>query len=113
MAMIHIIARIALGALALLIVANLVPGVEITGLYPAVIAAIILGIFNALVRPVLILLTLPITILTLGLFIVVINASLFYFAASFVDGFNVTGFLPALLGSIVVSIITTIGNKVL
>lgn len=111
--MISLITRILIGALALLIVAKIIPGVMITGLYPAIIAAIILGILNAIVKPVLVVLTLPITIVTLGLFVFVINALLFMFAASFIDGFAVSGFMAALLGSIVVSIVTTIGNKLI
>jgi putative membrane protein len=106
-----LIAKIVLVALALLLVSEFVPGVTVSGLYTAVIAAIILGILNAIVRPIFILLTLPITILTLGLFILVINAALFYFVASFVDGFQVAGFLSAMLGALVVSIISTIGNR--
>jgi putative membrane protein len=109
--MFTLITRILLGALALLLVAEVVPGVSIDGLYPAVIAAVILGIMNAIVKPILVVLTLPITILTLGLFIFVINAALFMFAASFIDGFAVSGFVAALLGSLLVSIVTTIGNK--
>jgi len=65
------------------------------------------------VKPVLVVLTLPITIVTLGLFVFVINGLLFMFAASFIDGFSVDSFIAALVGSLVVSIITTIGNKVL
>ena len=102
--------RILLGALALLLVAKIVPGVSIGGFYPAVIAAVILGVLNAIVKPVLVILTLPITIVTLGLFIFVINAGLFMFAASFIDGFTVDGFIAALLGSLIVSVVTTIGN---
>ncbi len=109
--MVTLLTRILLGALALLLVAEVVPGVSIDGLYPALIAAVILGIFNAVVKPVLVILTLPITILTLGLFIFVINALLFMFAASFIDGFAVSGFLAALVGSLLVSVVTTIGNK--
>ncbi len=109
--MFTLVARILLGALALLLVAEVVPGVSIDGLYPAIIAAVILGIMNAIVKPILVVLTLPITILTLGLFIFVINAALFMFAASFIDGFAVSGFVAALLGSLLVSIVTTIGNK--
>jgi putative membrane protein len=109
--MFTLITRILLGALALLLVAEVVPGVSIDGLYPAIIAAVILGIMNAVVKPILVVLTLPITILTLGLFIFVINAGLFMFAASFIDGFAVSGFVAALLGSLLVSIVTTIGNK--
>jgi len=106
-----IIAKIALGALALLVTAHVVSGIFISGLYIAIIAAVILGLLNALVRPVLIILTLPITVLTLGLFIFVINASLFYFSSTFIAGFEVDGFLVALIGSFLVSIITTVGNR--
>jgi putative membrane protein len=106
-----LITRIALTALALLLVSHLIPGVTIDGLYPAIVAACILGLLNAVVRPIFIVVTLPLTILTLGLFIFIINALLFYFAASFIDGFSVAGFFPALLGSLLVSIISTIGNR--
>lgn len=106
-----LITRIAITALALLIVAQLPIGVEIASLYGAVIAAVVLGVLNTLVRPLLVLLTLPITIVTLGLFIIVINAGLFYFAASFVDGFVVDSFLAAIIGSVLVSIISSIGNR--
>jgi putative membrane protein len=106
-----IITRIAITALALLIVAKLPIGVEIEGLAGAIVAAVVLGILNTLVRPLLVILTLPITILTLGLFILVINASLFYFTATFIDGFAVASFWAALLGSILVSIISSVANK--
>jgi putative membrane protein len=108
-----IIAKIALGALALLITAELLPGITITGLYPAIIVAIILGILNTIVRPLLIIITLPVTALTLGMFIFIINASLFYFVSTFVSGFYVDSFLWALLGSIMVSSISVIGNRYL
>jgi putative membrane protein len=106
-----LIARLLITALALLLVTYIVPGISVSGLYPALIAALFLGLANAIVRPILILLTLPITILTLGIFIFVINAALFLFVASFVQGFEVSGFLAALLGSILVSIISGIANK--
>lgn len=109
--MVQLITRILLGAFALLLVAKIVPGVSIDGFYPAVIAAVILGVLNAIVKPVLVILTLPITIVTLGLFIFVINAGLFMFAASFIEGFAVDGFVAALFGSLIVSVVTTIGNK--
>ncbi|MCA9365605.1 phage holin family protein [Candidatus Kaiserbacteria bacterium] len=105
------IARVLLVALALLVIAEYVSGIHIEGGYAAVISALILSILNGIVRPVLIILTFPITILTLGLFILVINASLFWFAASFIEGFSVDGFLPALIGSVIISIISTIGQK--
>ena len=107
----HLIVRIVIGALALLIVERLVPGITVDGLYTALIAAVILGLLNLIARPILVVLTLPITILTLGLFLFIINAFLFWFSASFIDGFTVTGFLPALLGSVLVSIISAVGNK--
>lgn len=106
-----LITKIAITALALLIVAKLSIGVEIEGLAGAIIAAVVLGILNTLVRPLLVILTLPITILTLGLFILVINASLFYLTATFIDGFAVSGFWAALFGSVLVSIISSIANK--
>jgi len=106
-----IIIKILVGALALLLVAELLPGVIVDGLYPAFIAAIVLGLLNVIVRPILFVLTLPITIVTLGLFIFVINAALFMFAASFIDGFGVNGFWTALLASLCVSIITTVANR--
>lgn len=106
-----ILARVLITALALLLVAELIPGIVVEGLFAAIIAAIILGLLNLIARPVLVVLTLPITILTLGLFIFIINAMLFWFVASFVEGFDVSGFWPALLGSLIVSIVSAIGNK--
>lgn len=108
-----IISRILITALGLLLAAYLIPGIDVTSLYIAIITAIILGILNLIARPILVVLTLPITIVTLGLFIFVINALIFWFAASFIDGFSVDGFFPALLGSLVVSVVSTIGNKLL
>lgn len=108
-----IILKILIGALALLVAAYYVPGVSIDGFYIAAIAAVILGVLNFIARPILIILTLPITLLTLGLFIFIINAALFAFAASFIQGFSVDGFWAALLGSLLVSIVTTIGNKLI
>lgn len=106
-----IISRILLTALGLLLVANLVPGIHVDGVYSAIIASIVLGVLNVIVRPILIVLTLPITIVTLGLFIFIINAILFTFVASFIDGFEVDGFVSALLGSLIVSVISSVGNR--
>lgn len=105
-----IIARVLITALALLVVAKFVPGVFVDGLYPAVIGVLVLGLLNVFVRPILVFLTLPITFITLGLFIFVINALLFWFTASFLEGFYVEGFVAAVLGSLLVSVISTIGN---
>ncbi len=109
--MAKLISRILLTALALLVAAYYIPGIEVTGIYIAIITALILGVLNLIVRPILFVLTLPITLLTLGLFTFVINALLFMFAASFIDGFSVDGFISALLGSLVVSVLSAIGNK--
>lgn len=107
----RLLSRILVSALALVLVAYIIPGIEISGLYAAIIAAIVLGLLNSVVKPLLVILTLPITILTLGLFIFVINAGLFLFAASFIDGFTVDSFITALVGSVIVSVLSAVGNK--
>lgn len=99
-----LIARWLLLAAALLLVAHLYPGVTVASFGSALIAAFVLGLFNTLVRPLLVLLTLPVTILTLGLFLFVINALMFWAAASVLDGFGVTGFVAALVGSLLYSL---------
>ena len=105
-----IILRLLWNALGLLLIAQYVPGITIDSVYTAIIAAIILGLFNAVLKPLLIVLTLPITLLTLGLFALVINAALFLFAASFIEGFAVASFWYALLGSLLMSLVSTIGS---
>ena len=90
-------------ALLLLVVAYVVPGVQVEGMKSALIAALILGIVNALVRPFVVFLTLPITIVTLGLFLLAINAFMFLLSSKLVPGFRVDGCLPAFLGSLVFS----------
>ena len=95
-----------LSALALLAVAYLYPGVRVDSFFAAVVAALALGLANALIRPILVLLTLPVTIITLGLFLFVINAALFWLVAQVVKGFSVEGFLAALVGSLLYSLIT-------
>jgi putative membrane protein len=91
-------------AAALLLVANLYAGVQVASFGAAMIAALVLGLLNTLVRPLLVLLTLPVTLLTLGLFLFVINALMFWAAASVLDGFNVSGFGAALIGSLIYSL---------
>lgn len=108
-----IILKILIGALALLGVAYLIPGVIVESFYSALIVSIILGLLNVTVRPILFVLTLPITVVTLGLFIFVINALIFWFAASFIEGFSVSGFVSALVGSLLVSLATTTANKLI
>src|SRR5512145_2631936 len=93
-------------ALALLVLPYVVPSVQVASFGTALMVALVLGLINAVLRPLLILLTLPVTLLTMGLFIFVINALLFQLAGNLVDGFNVGGFWPALLGSIFYSLIS-------
>lgn len=109
--MVTVISKVLISALGLLLAAYLVPAITVTGLYIAIVVAVILGLLNLIVRPILIVFTLPITIVTLGLFIFVINAALFLFVASFVDGFEVDGFFSALLGSLIVTVVSTVGNR--
>jgi putative membrane protein len=92
-----------LSAAALLAVAYLYSGVQITSYTAALVAALFVGLFNTVLRPVLVILTLPVTVLTLGLFLFVINALMFWSAAGLLDGFNVTGFGAALIGSLIYS----------
>jgi len=99
-----IIFRWLLLAAALLLVAHLYNGVVVTSFGAALIAAFFIGLMNTLVRPLLVLLTLPVTLLTLGLFLFVINALMFWAAASILDGFNVAGFGAALIGSLIYSL---------
>jgi putative membrane protein len=98
-----LIVRWLLLAAALLLVAHLYPGVTVSSFGSAMIAALVLGLLNTLVRPLLVLLTLPVTLLTLGLFLFVINALMFWSAASLLDGFAVAGFAAALIGSLIYS----------
>lgn len=99
-----IIVRWLLLAAALLLVANVYSGVTVAGFGTALWAALVIGLFNTLVRPLLVLLTLPVTLVTLGLFLFVINALMFWAAASLLDGFNVAGFWAALAGSLIYSL---------
>src|SRR5262245_28616230 len=93
-------------AVALAVVAYLIPSVNVASAGAALGAALVLGLVNALVRPVLVLLTLPVTILTLGLFIFVINGLLFWAVGNFVPGFHVAGFWAGVFGAIVFSLIS-------
>jgi len=101
-----------ISAAAIFAVPYIVPGVTVANIYTAIIAAAIIGLINVLIRPVLLLLTLPITVLTLGLFTLVINALLFWFASTIVKGFNVEGFVAAFLGALAFWLIAWIGNSV-
>ena len=96
-----------LNAVALLAVAWLLPNsIHVASFGSALLAALILGLVNALVRPVLLVLTLPVTLLTLGVFIFVLNGLMFWLAGSLIDGFVVAGFWPAVFGSMVYSVVS-------
>lgn len=99
----NIFLRWLINAVALMIIAYIVPGVEISGWYSAFIAALVLGLINVFLKPILIILTLPVNILTLGLFTFVINGIVFYFAGSIVRGFDVSGFGAAFLGGLLMT----------
>lgn len=109
--MLELIIRWIFFALALLFVAWVVPGISLAGFFPALWAALVIGIVNIVIRPVLFLLTLPINILTLGLFTFVLNGLLFWFVGNIVPGFMVSGFWAAFFGSILLSIISISINR--
>lgn len=113
--MMKIIATWVLVALVILTLPSFVPGIEISSdaFGTAMLVAMFFGILNAVVRPIILLIAFPITIITLGLFSFVVNAGLFWWIGSFVKGFYVAGFVPALLGSLVVSATAFIVDKLL
>jgi putative membrane protein len=111
--MLTLLARWIVNAAALLFVAYLYSGVHVESFFAAALAALVLGLVNAVVRPILVLLTLPVTILTLGLFLFVINAGLFWLVAEIVGGFRVTGFGAALIGSLLYSLVTLLTSWLL
>lgn len=106
----RLIARWALNALALMLVPELVSGLEVTSYTAALVSALLLGLVNALIRPVLILITLPITVLTLGIFTLVINGLLFWLVSGLVAGLHVPDFATAFWGALVYSLLTWLVN---
>ena len=108
-----ILAKIVITALALLAVAYLLPGVTVTNFYIALLVALIMGVLGITLKPILVLLTLPVTILTLGLFMWIINGFIFWITARFIDGFGVDTFWIAVLGALIVSVFSWIGEKAL
>ena len=95
-----------INTVSLIAVAYLVPSISVSGFGAALVAALVLGLVNTFIRPILVLLTLPVTIVTLGLFIFVINGLLFWFVGSFIEGFVVAGFWAGVFGAIVYSLIS-------
>jgi putative membrane protein len=111
--MAYILLRWILNALGIMLVTYLIPGISVANFYTALIVALVLGILNALIRPVLIFLTLPINILTLGLFTLVINALILWFVSSVVKGFTVSSFSAAFWGALLLWLIGWLSNTLL
>jgi putative membrane protein len=111
--MIHIAIKVLSIAAALLLVARFIPGISIDSFTAAFFAALILGALNVSVKPLLAILTFPITFLTFGLFSFVLNAAMFGLAAYMVPGFAIAGFIPALLGSFIVTVVSTLAYRIL
>lgn len=103
----------AANAAALMILTYVMPSVHVKGFGTALLVAVILGLINILVRPVLVLLTLPVTLLTLGLFLLVINGAMFMLADKLIDGFNVDGFVAAIIAALLYSVISWLIQTVL
>jgi putative membrane protein len=106
-----LILHLVLTAIAILVVAQVVGGVQVSGFGAALIGALILGFVNAFVRPVMILLTLPLTIVTLGLFLFVLNAFMLWLVAALVPGFQISGFGAALLGSLLLTVLNILIDR--
>ena len=102
--------RVLLNTIAIVLAGLIVPGIAVDGLLPALGAGAALGLVNALIRPILLILTLPITLITLGLFILVLNALCFWLVSTFVSGFHVAGFWSALGGALLVSVVSWVGT---
>ncbi|MCD6162199.1 MAG: phage holin family protein [candidate division Zixibacteria bacterium] len=102
--------RLLITSIAVLLVAKLMPGIEVSSGWALIFTAILLGVFNAILRPIMIILTLPATLLTFGLFIFIINGAILYLIAYFVDGFEISGLFAAVIASILISIVSGIVN---
>ena len=109
--MLRIATKLLITMLALLFVAEYIPGIFVSGFYIALIVAVILGLINLTLKPILLILTLPINIITLGYFTYLMSAFLFWFVATFIEGFTVAGVLPAFAGALIVSVFSWIGNR--
>jgi putative membrane protein len=109
----HFVTQTLVTALCLILVSHILPGIEFTGLGPLILTAVVLGLLNALVRPILVILTLPITILTLGLFLFVINGIILYATAYFVTGFAVADLFTAVVASLIIAFISFLINRLI
>ena len=111
--MMHILSRLLILVVAIMLVAYFVPGITVASIYTAFIVAIVLGVLNLTIKPILVIVTLPINIVTFGLFTFVINALLFWFVSSFVEGFAVSGFIAAFVGALVISVVSWFGHRLI
>lgn len=102
------ILRLLLTAVAVVILAKVLPGITVDSYWTAVIVALVLALLNFIVKPILVLLTLPVTILTLGLFLLIINAIIIFMADGFIDGFDVSGWFMAIIFSLLLSLFQSI-----
>ena len=108
-----ILIRIVVNALAIIVAAKVIPGIELNGILSALAAGLVLGLVNAVVRPILIFLTFPLTLLTLGLFLIVLNGFCFWLTSALVTGFEIHGFWPAVFGALLVSLVSWVLNAFL
>ncbi len=99
-----------INTLALLVTAYFVKGIQVTGASSLILAAALLGILNAFIRPILIILTLPINIITLGLFTLIINGAMLWFVSLIIKGFVIQGFWPAIIGALIISLVSWLFN---
>lgn len=104
----HLLLRLLINALAFYLIARFVPGFHVSSFTAALIAALIFGVVNAIVRPLVILITLPLTILTLGIFILIVNALMIWLTALIAPGLRIDGFMPAFIGGIIMMVVSMI-----
>lgn len=109
----QIILALVLNAVALIVTAYIVPGFAVANFTQALLAAIVLGVVNTFIKPVLSFVTAPLTVVTLGLFAFVVNAVVLFLVSAVVPGFTVSGWVPAILGAVVLSIVSTVLNSLL
>lgn len=109
----RLLIRWLINAIALLGIAYYLPGVLVEGYYAAFITALVLGLVNAVIRPIILFFTLPLNLLTLGLFTLVINGFLFWFVSTVVDGFAVSGFMPAFWGALIMTLVSWVVSTLL
>jgi putative membrane protein len=110
--MAKLLLRLLVNALAVMVAAYVVPGLGVDSFYTAVIVALLLAVINVTIKPILLILTLPITIFTFGLFAIVINSALFWWLGTIVQGFSVAGFVSAFIGSLIVSLVAWFGHSI-